>query len=339
MPQNGLYDIPDLRRKSTYQPQFSIDDFQRSLHTNPAYSTNKPQGTEIAAYPENVSRFNRAEDLAALSAQQEDRDIQSAKQASVGNVLTNPNRLFPSIENSSPAHLMPPGWNQSALQADFSTPDRSEQPIPASAALAPTQPNVPSVRPAQGHVGGNAGGDLNGTLSYLGNRPAYQELSRRSDSANLAAQGYRALELPGSSPDALPTGVMKQQGQGVKGSALPELQAQYAKQGIEFDPNALYEQMNYAIPGAKGSASGWRKVDPNRQQGSFSVAPALSDADQQRYNQIVENQTRQREYAQGRGHQWDAMQSAKASNTLAALKQMLEQQQHAQTQAMHQATL
>ena len=90
---------------------------------------------------------------------------------------------------------------------------------------------------------------------------------------------------------------IRDRGQGVKGSALPELQAQYAKQGIEFDPNAMYEQMNYAIPGAKGSASGWRKVDPNRQQGSFSVVPGLSDADQQRYKEIVANETRQREYA------------------------------------------
>ena len=50
--------------------------------------------------------------------------------------------------------------------------------------------------------------------------------------------------------------------------------------------------------------------------------PGLSDADQQRYKEIVANETRQREYAQGRGKEWDAAQAAQASNAVAALKQM-----------------
>jgi hypothetical protein len=199
--------------------------------------------------------------------------------------------------------------------------------------MAAQKDGAPTPQPAVS----NAGGDLNGTLSYLGNRPAYQAIAKRGAVANLSAQGYRPLELPGSSPNSLPTGVMKQQGQGVKGSSLPELQAQYAKQGIAFDPNAMYEQMNYAVPGAKGTASGWRKVDPNRPQGSFSVTPALSETDQQRYNQIVANETRQREYAQGRGPQWDATQAAQANQAVAVLKQMREQAKDQRDYGLQQA--
>lgn len=168
---------------------------------------------------------------------------------------------------------------------------------------------------------------------------AGKESDRNKEIAALSAQGYRPLELPGSSPNALPTGVMKQQGQGVKGSSLPDLQAQYEKQGISFDPNAMYEQMNYAIPGAKGTASGWRKVDPNRPQGSLSVVPALSKSDQERYNEIVANETRQREYAQGRGPQWDATQAEQAKQAVAFLKQMRDQEKDQRDYGLQKETL
>lgn len=225
---------------------------------------------------------------------------------------------------------------QTAIAATVPIPD---QPVPAPAAV-PGLNRIAVQQEAAGPASptvSNAGGDLNGTLSYLGNRPAYQAIAKRGEVANLSAQGYRPLELPGASPNALPTGVMTQQGQGVKGSALPDLQAQYERQGVAFDPNAMYEQMNYTIPGAKGTATGWRKIDPNRPQGSFSVAPALSEADQQRYNQIVANETRQREYAQGRGPQWDATQAAQGNQAVAALKQIMEQRRFDQTQANTQA--
>lgn len=248
---------------------------------------------------------------------------------------TGSDRLTPQQARAQTIAALQPGQSispETAMEMLRSTPASPQSELSANPGLnrvAPQADSAPTVS--------NAGGDLNGTLSYLGNRPAYQAIAKRGEAANLTNQGYRPLELPGSSPNALPTGVMRQQGQGVKGSALPELQAQYAKQGIEFDPNAMYEQMNYAIPGAKGSASGWRKVDPNRQQGSFSVVPGLSDADQQRYKEIVANETRQREYAQGRGKEWDAAQAAQASNAVAALKQMYDREQFNQTQATAQA--
>lgn len=252
------------------------------------------------------------------------------------------------------------------------TPAVVQQPMssqPAIAEVAPSVPVVPVAPTPEPVAAATAVPGLNriaaqkeaatpAAIQYKGNRrlledalqlypnsgaatltAAGKDSDRNKEIAALSAQGYRPLELPGSSPNALPTGVMKQQGQGVKGSSLPDLQAQYEKQGIAFDPNAMYEQMNYAVPGAKGTASGWRKVDPNRQQGSFSVAPALSKADQERYNEIVANETRQREYAQGRGPQWDATQAEQAKQAVAFLKQMRDQEKDQRDYGLKKETL
>lgn len=260
------------------------------------------------------------------------------------------NRLTPqqakqqTIAAGEPPPSMPPALAMELLQStQQSDPIVPGSPPPNPPAAAPglnrleaqkdyTPPAIPATS--------NAGGDLNGTLSVLGNRPAYQAIAKRGETANLAAQGYRSLELPGSAPGGtLDSQVWKQASAPKPLSQMPQaVQDQAARQGIT-DLNTLYEQMNYTVPGAKGSATGWRKVDPNRPQGSFSVAPALSESDQQRYNQIVANETRQREYAQGRGPQWDAAQANQASNAVAALKQVMAQQKDQRDYGLQKETL
>ena len=152
------------------------------------------------------------------------------------------------------------------------------------------------------------------------------------ETARLSDLGFSKLMTPGVSSDGpLPNKTMVKADAPIKGSDLPkDLQAAYAQRGIEIDPNALYEKMSYGNVEGKGSAVGYRKFDPNRQQGTFSVTPGLSDAERQQVAQIDANQARQAAYGVSRktGELYDAAQQHQQQQAaLLALKQMQMQQE------------
>lgn len=160
----------------------------------------------------------------------------------------------------------------------------------------------------------------------------------QKETARLSDLGFSKLMTPGVSSDGpLPNKTMVKADAPIKGSDLPkDLQAAYAQRGIEIDPNALYEKMSYGNVEGKGSAVGYRKFDPNRQQGTFSVTPGLSDAERQQVAQIDANQARQAAYGVSRktGELYDAAQQHQQQQAvLAALKQMQMQQEQGQFKA------
>jgi hypothetical protein len=162
----------------------------------------------------------------------------------------------------------------------------------------------------------------------------------QKETARLSDLGFSKLMTPGVSSDGpLPNKTMVKADAPIKGSDLPkDLQAAYAQRGIEIDPNALYEKMSYGNVEGKGSAVGYRKFDPNRQQGTFSVTPGLSDAERQQVAQIDANQARQAAYGVSRktGELYDAAQQHQQQQAaLSALKQLQMQQEQGQFKATY----
>jgi hypothetical protein len=114
--------------------------------------------------------------------------------------------------------------------------------------------------------------------------------------------------------------------------------------GRSLDPNAPkpfdmnnMEEYKVEIPG-KGWMTGIRQKDPNRQQGTLSVTPGLSDAERQQVAQIDENQARQAAYGVSRktGELYDAAQQHQQQQAaLSALKQMQMQQEQGQFKATY----
>lgn len=114
--------------------------------------------------------------------------------------------------------------------------------------------------------------------------------------------------------------------------------------GRSLDPNApkLFDMNNMEeyrveVPG-KGWMTGIRQKDPNRQQGTLSVMPGLSDREKQQYAEIMANEKRNAEYAAGRGKQYDAtllhnaQQASEQNKALLEFKKWQAEQQAAQQQ-------
>ncbi len=323
--------LPDFRNK------FTPDEFRASLPRQPGYAGNQDRRDEIDLDPVQVERWRSAEDIASDAMQREVAADRAAQKSALGSALADPARHFQDLGDVQPAPAAQSAWTGFGALTGA---------IPAAAPT--TQPALPAAQPQQPAI----------SLADL-KRFADQKSGPSAESERLRAQkggyagagptlrqrmitgnGYQPMLTPGASPDQLPNDTLKKQGDAVKGSALPELQAEYSRQGIAFDPNALYEKMNYGVEG-KGSASGYRKVDPNRQAGSLSVVPGLSDGEKQRYAQIMGDERRNAEYAksQKQGQQYDALLEQQGLN---AVKQQQAQQQAAyqnQQVGLAQATL
>ena len=319
---------------SDFSNKFTPDEFRASLPRQPGYAGNQDRRDEIDLDPVQVERWRSAEDIASAAMQREVAADRAAQKSALGSALADPARHFQDLGDVQPAPAAQSAW------AGFGS---STGAIPAAAPT--TQPALPAAQPQLSARQPTGQPPAPASLSDL-KRFADQKAGPSPESERLRAQkggyagagptlrqrmitgnGYQPMLTPGISPNALPADTLKKQGDAVKGSALPELQAQYARQGIAFDPNALYEKMNYGVEG-KGSASGYRKVDPNRQAGSFSVVPGLSDGEKQRYAQIMGDERRNAEYAksQKQGQQYDALMEQQGLN---AVKQAQAQQQAA----------
>jgi len=164
-------------------------------------------------------------------------------------------------------------------------------------------PALPSKAPGQ------SAAETNGALSYLGNKSVEAGLANRTKGADLVAnQGFTQVDNLQAAPG------------NYKGNPF------FRK---TTDLGNGMEEYKVEIPG-KGWMTGVRKSDPNRQQGTFSVTPGLSDAERQQVAQIDANQARQAAYGVSRktGELYDAAQQHQQQQAvLAALKQMQMQQE------------
>jgi hypothetical protein len=284
-----------------------------------------------------------------LSAQSDDFSLQPAQSSVLGDwwkgsgVVDNYNKYGNHADSTvndpgSPKAIAPQGASP-AVAASLPVPmDMNEQVMRSTGNASNAPDTIPGVPPARRQLENalqmypNSGA---ATLTAAG-----KESDINKETARLSDLGFSKLMTPGSAPDgALPNKTMVKADAPIKGSDLPkDLQAAYAQQGIEIDPNALYEKMSYGNVEGKGSAVGYRKFDPNRQQGTFSVTPGLSDAERQQVAQIDENQARQAAYGVSRktGELYDAAQQHQQQQAaLSALKQMQMQQEQGRFKATY----
>lgn len=282
-----------------------------------------------------------------LSAQPDDFSLQPAQSSVLGDwwkgsgVVGNYNKYGNHADSTvndpgSPKAIAPQGASP-AVAASLPVPmDMNEQVMRSTGNASNAPDAIPGVPPARRQLENalqmypNSGA---ATLTAAG-----KESDINKETARLSDLGFSKLMTPGSAPGgALPNKTMVKADAPIKGSDLPkDLQAAYAQQGIGIDPNALYEKMSYVNVEGKGSAVGYRKFDPNRQQGTFSVTPGLSDAERQQVAQIDANQARQAAYGVSRktGELYDAAQQHQQQQAaLSALKQMQMQQEQGQFKA------
>ena len=200
-------------------------------------------------------------------------------------------------------------YNKYANHADSTVgdPGSPKAPLPAAETNGALSylgdPALPSKAPGQ------SAAETNGALSYLGNKSVEAGLANRTKGADLVAnQGFTQVDNLQAAPG------------NYKGNPF------FRK---TTDLGNGMEEYKVEIPG-KGWMTGVRKFDPNRQQGTFSVTPGLSDAERQQVAQIDANQARQAAYGVSRktGELYDAAQQHQQQQAaLWALKQMQMQQE------------
>lgn len=191
----------------------------------------------------------------------------------------------------------------------------------------------------------SAPGDYEGTPFYRKTTDITAEQLQKSDPARYRAlmelQALREADAAGQAKQYQQTGLTPPPI--VRKGNLNEpittiMQPNAPVTGKSLDPNAPkpfdmnnMEEYKVEIPG-KGWMTGIRQKDPNRQQGTLSVAPGLSDGERQQVAQIESNQARQAAYGVSRktGELYDAAQQHQQQQAaLAALKQLQMQQEQA----------